>query len=174
MSLKRLAFQHAVDRGYEKFIFIDIDRTIEEWDWDIINAVTEQGFGTSWLRSGKHRKGQTEGHKPCKYEAILTGFGNDDYYDYKYPIFGESLNIVNSDTRTIQKFIDIWNKCSDFIQKSECTPRHINVEMGIALKLSGMPVYKYKQAIDTHFDGKIFKHYSYGQKSQLLKLSENK
>ena len=43
-----------------------------------------------------------------------------------------------------------------------------------ALKLSGMPVYKYKQAIDTHFDGKIFKHYSYGQKSQLLKLSENK
>ena len=27
MCLKRLAFQHAIDRGFEKMIFIDIDRT---------------------------------------------------------------------------------------------------------------------------------------------------
>ena len=171
MCLKRLAFQHAVDRGYEKIIFIDIDRTIEEWCQDTINRVAEPGFGTNWLRSVKHDRGDTQPRniKHCKYRAILKGFDVESYYDLKYPIFGESLNIVNQPKHVTQQFIDTWGECAKFIKRSDCSPRHINVEMGVSLKLNNIPVYKYKLPIEVDFKGSIFKHYAYGKKSQLFK-----
>ena len=170
MSLKRLAFQHAIDEGYEKMIFIDIDRTIEDWNPRTIVETTKHGFGTNWLQYMKHQKHSKSDKKHDKYEAIFSGFGDDTLYNNAYPIFGESLNIVHETTEVIQKFIDIWSDCSDFIQQSECTPRHINVEMGIALKLASINIYKYTPPIDIDFKGSIFRHYCYGKKGQMLKL----
>lgn len=171
MSLKRLAFQHAIDEGYEKMIFIDIDRTIEEWDPETIIKATKPGFGTNWLRYMKHQKGAAKTDaKHDKYETIFKGFADDTLYNNAWPIFGESLNIVHESSDTIQKFIDIWSDCSDYIQQSECTPRHINVEMGVAIKLAGIDMYKYNPPIDTDFQGSIFKHYCYGKKGQMLSL----
>ena len=169
MCLKRLAFQHAIDRGFEKMIFIDIDRTIETWDWDTIYTTTKPGFGTNWLRYTKHTKSKVRSGdtKACKYETILSEMG-DDAYDCSYPIFGESLNIVSLKRDKIQQFVDIWSECGDAIKQSQCSPRHINVEMGIALKRSNIDIYKYDPPIDTDFKGGIFKHYSYGNKKQML------
>ena len=170
MCLKRLAFQHAVDQGYEKLIFIDIDRTIETWNWDTIYNTTKSGFGTNWLRHTKHTKGKTRAGdvKSCKYETILSALG-DDAFDQTYPVFGESLNILSVDKAKIQQFVDVWQECGDAIEKSNCNPRHINVEMGVALKRAGIETYKYDPPIDVDFGGDMFKHYCYGKKSQMLK-----
>lgn len=169
MCLKRLAFQHAIDTGYEKLIFIDIDRIIETWDWNTIHNTTKPGFGTNWLRYTRHTKGVVRPRdvKSCKYETILSGMG-DDAYDCSYPVFGESLNIVSLKRDKIQQFVDIWSECGDAIKQSRCSPRHINVEMGIALKRSNIDIYKYDPPIDTDFKGEIFKHYCYGKKKQML------
>lgn len=169
MCLKRLAFQHAIDHGYEKQIFIDIDRTIESWDWETIFATTKPGFGTNWLRHTKHTKGKVRpgDTKACKYEAILSKMG-DGAFNVRYPVFGESLNIISASKGEVQQFIDIWSMCSEIIQQSNCSPRHINVEMGIALNHAGMDIYKYDPPIDTDFKGEIFRHFAYGKKKQML------
>ena len=170
MCLKRLAFQHAIDHGFEKMIFIDIDRTIETWDWETIFATTKPGFGTNWLRYTKHMKGKVRpgDTKACKYETILSKMG-DDALNFNYPVFGESLNILSMKKKKIQRFIDVWNRCGDIIQQSICNPRHINVEMGIALKHAEIDAYKYDPPIDIDFGGNMFKHYCYGKKTQMLK-----
>ena len=169
MCLKRLAFQHAIDRGYEKHIFIDIDRTIESWDWDTIFSTTKSGFGTNWLRSYKPTKDNTSNIKNCKYNAIISGFNDSALFDMSFPVFGESLNIVSLPSTKIQHFVDTWSRCAEFISKSNCRPRHINVEMGVSLKLNNINIYKYDPPIETVFDGKIFKHYSYGKKNLMFK-----
>ena len=170
MCLKRLAFQHAIDNGFEKMIFIDIDRTIEAWDWNTIYNTTKPGFGTNWLRYTRHTKGKVKpgDTKACKYETILTQMG-EDAFDINYPVFGESLNIVSMKKDKIQQFVDIWDMCGSIIQRSTCNPRHINVEMGIALKRAEIDIYKYDPPIDTSFKGEIFRHYAYGDKRLMLK-----
>lgn len=170
MCLKRLAFQHAIDRGFEKMIFIDIDRTIESWDWDTIFSTTKPGFGTNWLRYTKYIKGKIRpgDTKSCKYETILTQM-KDPMHDLHYPVFGESLNIVWLPSWKIQQFIDTWQHCGALIEKSNCSPRHINIEMGISIKINKIEMYKYDPPIDTDFKGEIFRHYAYGKKKQMLK-----
>lgn len=172
MCLKRLAFQHAIDRGYEKIIFIDIDRTIESWNWEKIFNVTKPGIGTNWLRSYKPSRAATKNTKALKYQTILNGFNNEEYYNQKYPVFGESLNIMHQPKQTIQQFINTWAKCGEYIKESTCTPRHINVEMGVSLVLSGIEIYKFPEPVETVFGGDIFKHYAYGKKSELFKLNK--
>lgn len=168
MCLKRLAFQHAIDHDFEKMIFIDIDRTIETWDWKTIYDTTKPGFGTNWLRSCKPRKDVTNNISDCKYNAIISGFNDHTLFDMSFPVFGESLNIVSLPHAKIRNFIDTWSQCAEFISKSSCGPRHINVEMGVSLKLNNIEIYKYNPPIETVFDGKIFKHYSYGKKHLML------
>lgn len=169
MCLKRLAFQHAIDRGFEKMIFIDIDRTIETWDWETIFSTTKPGFGTNWLRSYKPRKDVTNNIADCKYNAIISGFNDHALFDMSFPVFGESLNIVSLPHAKIQSFIDTWSQCARFISKSICGPRHINVEMGVSLKMNNIQIYKYDPPIETVFDGEIFKHYPYGKKNLMFK-----
>ena len=138
----------------------------------IVNTIyntTKPGFGTNWLRYTRHTKGKVRpgDTKACKYETILTQMGEDAFND-NYPVFGESLNIVSLKRDKIQQFIDIWSVCGDTIKQSRCSPRHINVEMGIALKRSNIDIYKYDPPIDTDFKGRIFKHYCYGKKKHML------